>query len=150
VTWLQTYPILLATIWATGFLSVLTIWGVYWRRVSHAIRAATTAVEGPELSALQSLQRSGVVKTPVRLLLSDSILGPAVYGLNRSILIWPSRVLHRLNEAEIKSILAHEICHVRCRDNLTATIHMLVEAIFWFHPLVWWLGSLPRPPVDVP
>jgi bla regulator protein blaR1 len=30
---------------------------------------------------------------------------------------------------------------VRRRDNLAATIHMLVEALFWFHPLVWWVGA---------
>ena len=30
---------------------------------------------------------------------------------------------------------------MRRRDNLAAAIHMLVEAIFWFHPLVWWLGA---------
>jgi len=29
----------------------------------------------------------------------------------------------------------------RRRDNLTAAIHMVVEAIFWFHPLVWWFGA---------
>ena len=38
-------------------------------------------------------------------------------------------------------MLAHELCHVRRRDNLTAAIHMIVEAIFWFHPLVWWIGA---------
>lgn len=26
-------------------------------------------------------------------------------------------------------------------DNLAAALHMLVQALFWFHPLVWWLGS---------
>ena len=30
---------------------------------------------------------------------------------------------------------------MRRRDNLAAAIHMVVEAIFWFHPLVWWLGA---------
>jgi beta-lactamase regulating signal transducer with metallopeptidase domain len=29
--------------------------------------------------------------------------------------------------------------HVRRHDNLTAALHMLVEAVFWFHPLVWWM-----------
>jgi bla regulator protein BlaR1 len=24
---------------------------------------------------------------------------------------------------------------------LTAAIHMLVQAIFWFHPMVWWIGA---------
>jgi beta-lactamase regulating signal transducer with metallopeptidase domain len=33
------------------------------------------------------------------------------------------------------------MCHVRRRDNLTASIHMLVEAIFWFHPAVWWIKT---------
>jgi beta-lactamase regulating signal transducer with metallopeptidase domain len=33
------------------------------------------------------------------------------------------------------------MCHVRRRDNLFAAVHMAVEAIFWFHPLVWWIGS---------
>ncbi len=30
---------------------------------------------------------------------------------------------------------------MRRRDNLTAALHMLVEAIFWFWPPVWWLGT---------
>jgi len=33
------------------------------------------------------------------------------------------------------------MCHVRRRDNLLVSIHMIVEAIFWFHPLVWWIGA---------
>jgi len=33
------------------------------------------------------------------------------------------------------------MCHVRRRDNLASAVHMLVEAIFWFHPLVWWIGA---------
>jgi hypothetical protein len=37
--------------------------------------------------------------------------------------------------------MAHEVWHVRRRDNLTAAIHMIVEAIFWFYPIVWWLGA---------
>ena len=30
---------------------------------------------------------------------------------------------------------------VRRHDNLTAAIHMVVEALFWFHPMIWWIGS---------
>ena len=39
----------------------------------------------------------------------------------------------------MEAILAHELMHVRRHDNLTAALHMLVEAVFWFHPLVWWM-----------
>jgi uncharacterized protein (TIGR03435 family) len=36
-------------------------------------------------------------------------------------------------------LVAHERCHVRCHDNLFAALQMLVEAVFWFHPVVWWI-----------
>lgn len=42
---------------------------------------------------------------------------------------------------QLKAVLAHELCHARRRDNLTSAVHMIVEAVFWFHPLVWWIGA---------
>jgi hypothetical protein len=56
-------------------------------------------------------------------------------------LIWPEGVSERLEDAHLETILAHEVWHVRRRDNLSSAIHMAVEALFWFHPLVWWLGA---------
>src|SRR5438552_651971 len=55
----------------------------------------------------------------------------------------PIRRLQRrlLRPPQLEAVLAHELCHVRRRDNLVASIHMIVEAIFWFHPLVWWIGA---------
>jgi len=35
----------------------------------------------------------------------------------------------------------HELCHVRYRDNLTAALHMCVETLFWFHPIVCGSGE---------
>ena len=46
-----------------------------------------------------------------------------------------------MHHEHLEAILAHELAHVRRRDNLAAALHMLVETIFWFHPLVWWLGA---------
>ncbi len=66
---------------------------------------------------------------------------PGIVGIFRPVLLLPEGIENRLEPAQLDAILAHELCHVRRRDNLTATIHMLVEAIFWFHPLVWWLGA---------
>jgi TonB family protein len=33
------------------------------------------------------------------------------------------------------------MCHIVRRDNLLASIQMLVTAVFWFYPLVWWIGA---------
>jgi bla regulator protein blaR1 len=67
-------------------------------------------------------------------------LEPGVFGITRPVLIWPKGISEHLEDAHLEAILAHEVWHVRRRDNLAAAIHMIVEALFWFHPLVWWLG----------
>jgi uncharacterized protein (TIGR03435 family) len=46
-----------------------------------------------------------------------------------------------LTPAQLAAVISHELCHIRRRDNLTAVLHMTVETIFWFHPLVWWIGA---------
>jgi uncharacterized protein (TIGR03435 family) len=45
-----------------------------------------------------------------------------------------------LTPAQLRAVIAHELCHVRHRDNPIAAVHMFVETVFWFHPLVWWIG----------
>lgn len=141
LAWTSIIPLCIALIWALGTLSVLTMWGAYWWKVKAAIRRAPRAVDGPELQALCELQAAGLGRANIALYLSETNLGPGVYGISHPVLIWPARVSQSLNDAQIKSILAHELCHIERRDNLTACVHMLVEATFWFHPLVWWLGS---------
>src|ERR1700744_4438335 len=74
-------------------------------------------------------------------LASPSLMEPGLVGFLRPVLVVPETLPERLTRPEIDAILAHEISHFRRRDNLTAAIHMLVEALFWFHPLVWWIGA---------
>src|SRR5262245_3484328 len=47
----------------------------------------------------------------------------------------------RLDPQQCKPLLSNELCNIQRRDNLTATLHMITEAVFWFHPLIWWIGS---------
>jgi bla regulator protein BlaR1 len=157
-------PALLLVLWFCGFVAVLLYGWVRWRRVAAAVRASTPLTEGRELeawgrlAARQPARRSAARAdwqsarslasclsekghAAVRLVSSTAKLEPGVFGIFRPVLWLPAGIGDRLEDAELEAILAHELCHVRRRDNLLATIHMAVEAIFWFHPLVWWLGA---------
>jgi len=72
---------------------------------------------------------------------SSAALEPGIFGVFRPILLLPAGIADRLDDAQLEAIIAHELCHARRRDNLVAAIHMVIEAVFWFHPLVWWLGA---------
>jgi bla regulator protein blaR1 len=118
-------PAILFAVWLAGFLMNALRWSVDWRRIRATVRAA---------SPLPLRLSIPVMSTPAR-------MEPGVFGIRRPVLLLPEGIADRLTPAQLDSILAHELCHVRRRDNLAAAVHMLVEAVFWFHPLVWWIES---------
>ena len=134
-------PALVTAAWLGGFAVVLSIWCIRWRRVAAVMREAAPLREGREIEALHRLDRTAGLQGPVEMVVSRTSLEPGVFGIARPVLIWPEGISEHLDDAHLEGILAHEVWHVRRRDNLAAAIHMVVEALFWFHPLVWWVGA---------
>jgi uncharacterized protein (TIGR03435 family) len=130
-------PAIAGAVWAAGFVTLLGIWLLRWRRVSRTARAGTRIVSGRAHDTLVDLSST----TSLPLVESDTSLEPGVFGILRPVLLWPREIEMRLDDAEVRAVLAHELAHARRRDNFTAAMHMLVEAVFWFHPLVWWIGT---------
>ena len=116
---------LLLSIWACGFLAVLLSWGRSWWRIHRAVQKASPLNLGLAVPALSS----------------PTVHEPGVFGLIRPVLLLPEGILARLEKPQFDAILAHEACHIRRRDNLTFALHMVVEALFWFHPLIWWIRT---------
>lgn len=112
-------------IWACGVAAITLLRFRNWLRIRAAVLTS------------MPLEIPGAID----LRYAPGLLEPGVVGLLRPIVLLPSAVAERLTPAQLDAVLAHELCHVRRRDNLFAAIHMIVEAIFWFHPLVWWIGS---------
>lgn len=132
--------VVVTVIWMCGFVAVLLLWLIRWRRIAAAMKGSVGLSEGREISLLRRIERQGGVN-PIAVLLSQDLLEPGIFGIARPVLIWPEGISRRLEDAQLEAVLAHEVCHVRRRDNLSAALHMFVEAGFWFYPLVWWLGA---------
>ncbi len=138
--WKAALPEMVAVAWLCGFVVVFFVWARRWRMVSAAVRRAEPVDAGRELEALRRLEAAMEMRRRIRLMLSRETMEPGVFGLVRPVLVWPCGVSEVLSDEQLNAIVAHEMCHVRCRDNLASAMHMLVEAMFWFHPLVWWMG----------
>jgi uncharacterized protein (TIGR03435 family) len=128
-------------VWLYGFLTVLGIWVARWLRIRAAAASAVPRREGREIDALRKLLASGMASGKIDILLSRASLEPGIFGIVHPVLLWPEGLSDKLEDAHLEAVIAHELCHVQRFDNLTAAIHMVVEAAFWFHPLVWWLGA---------
>jgi bla regulator protein BlaR1 len=134
-------PSILIGIWLCGFLAVFGIWWMRWRRIALAVQQAIPVEDGRELKALRRLEPAAGITTRIEMLQSNSILEPGIFGVTTPVLLWPKGISPHLDDSQLEAVIAHELWHVRRRDNLAAVLHMVVEAIFWFHPLVWWLGA---------
>jgi bla regulator protein BlaR1 len=128
-------------LWLVGGLTVLIIWFQRWRKASACLREAVPPGHGRELEILRRLEArvDNGRRSPLRLRLSVEPSEPSIFGIFRSVFVWPQRLSERLEDEHIEAIMAHELAHARRFDNATAALHMLVEALFWFHPLVWWM-----------
>jgi uncharacterized protein (TIGR03435 family) len=134
-------PVVLFVLWLGGALFVLIRWLAWWRRAAGLIRQARPVTEGALAAAVRCLADQAGVRTPVRIVSSRAPLEPGVFGWLRPVLFLPEGIEKHLSAEQIEAVIAHEISHVRRRDNLFAAVQALVEAVFWFHPLVWWIGA---------
>lgn len=115
----------LAAVWFTGTVLIATRRLHQWLQIRHTLRDSTSA--------------DFEFVIPARVIPSQ--MEPAVFGVLRPVLLLPAGLTSCLKPAEMRSVLAHEACHVASRDNLSAMLHTMVEAVFWFHPFVWWIGK---------
>jgi bla regulator protein blaR1 len=115
----------LAGIWLLGCFAIACKRWRQWQVIRSVLRASTEASISAEIEVRYS---------PV-------LLEPAVVGWRHPVLVLPVGIADILSAAQLWAILIHEVCHARRRDNALALFHMLVEMLFWFHPLVWWIGA---------
>lgn len=119
------FGLTLFLIWATGLAAVVAMRVRGWWRVRAAIQASVPLdLPGP------------IPARSVR-----GLLEPGVVGIWRPVLLLPEGIERHLSPTQMRAVLEHEFCHIRRRDNLTSALHMVVEAVCWFHPLVWWVGA---------
>ena len=53
----------------------------------------------------------------------------------------PAGALSGLPAAQIEALLLHELAHIRRHDFPVHLLQSAVEAVFFYHPAVWWISS---------
>jgi hypothetical protein len=116
---------LLPGIYAAGFLLCVARLLYGWSLASAMIRRA---------------RRDGPLRLDVAALVYQSaeIAVPMTVGAMRPVIVLP--VAWRSWDADTRAaIIAHELAHLRRRDASVNLAAQFNRALFWFHPLAWWL-----------
>lgn len=91
---------------------------------------------GPLAAAFAAAQQESSLRQPVRLLMDNARSIPVVWGVFRPTLLLPAEAV-TWDAAQLRSVLLHELAHLRRRDPLVQFLTQIACALHWFNPLVW-------------
>lgn len=86
---------------------------------------------------MDAVPELGSASRPIEIRLTDGATGAFCWQIHRPVIVLPS-VAADFPVAEKAAIVRHELAHLRRQHPLHLFVQRLVEAIYWFHPLVWW------------
>ncbi|MEM9368121.1 MAG: M56 family metallopeptidase [Planctomycetota bacterium] len=146
LSWSAAVKWTLLLVWLGGCLWNLSRLAVGWWQIRGVCQRAV-AKSHPEIQQVFAEAWDLVTARPTTpigarltrrptLLLSDEVVGPGATGVFRPVVLLPASLIGRLETAELKGVLRHEIAHVARHDQMIMILQNLVRCMFWIHPLV--------------
>ncbi len=77
------------------------------------------------------------VRRSITFLQSQRITVPTVIGVLRPVIIIPAMIISGLPADQLETIIVHELAHIRRHDFLINILQSTMEALFFYHPVVW-------------
>ena len=86
---------------------------------------------------MRELCRSAGVSQAIRIVESDGIAAPAVWGIARPTIILPRGIAASLTNEQLRWVLLHELAHVRRHDLVIVTLQRFAAILHFFNPVIW-------------
>jgi len=126
-------------LWASGVATLLLrmAGGLWWVR---RLQRQAWPEDGAHWQArAEVLARKLGLSRSVRVRLFDGD-APLAIGWWRPMVLLPAALLARMPAGLLDALLAHELAHIRRHDYLVNLLQAVVEALLFYHPVVWWLS----------
>lgn len=142
--WLEDHHVLIVLIWLLGFVFFLFrlgagLWQVHKLQTQHLQPA-----EEFWQAKIEALGTRLGLKKAIGLFESALVRSPVAIGWLKPVILLPVGLINRLSMEEVEAILAHELAHIARRDWIFNLLQAFVEAIFYYHPAVWWVSAVVR------
>jgi beta-lactamase regulating signal transducer with metallopeptidase domain len=127
---------LVPVIWVVGIIGWMVVAVVRHQRLARWVRRQGACGDVRVLALVDRAREAFAVRTKVAVICHERFDAPAVFGLRRVLL--PGQWLKEANDEEVYLVLLHEMTHIKHRDTLVNWICIIVRAVHWFNPLVWY------------
>lgn len=111
-----------------------------WRTLRRLRREGVSTVSDEVTVSLKRVAERLGMRRVVQVMGSTLAGAPMVVGYLRPVILLPASLLSNIPVAELESILAHELAHIRRHDFVVNLFQAAIETVFFYHPVVWWLS----------
>jgi beta-lactamase regulating signal transducer with metallopeptidase domain/uncharacterized GH25 family protein len=127
-------------LWAAGVAVMLL--RLSWLMIGvGALRRHSRPLDDPAVLALFSeIKALAGVSRRVALRVADDVLTPIAMGLLWPAIVLPASFASGVPPQQLRAILAHELAHIRRFDYLVNFFQLIIEALLYFNPAVWWVS----------
>lgn len=127
--------------WLAGLAVFVSAAVVKMGRTTLWLRRARRTLPEQTRSFVGETFRSLRLKRLPKVWLVDNIGQPFVWGILRGAIYLPARFAQTGGDEHRRDVLAHEIGHVLRFDAAVNILQIIAQAVFWFHPLLWWANQ---------
>ncbi|QDU82422.1 Regulatory protein BlaR1 [Polystyrenella longa] len=136
----------LLLIWLIGFVATLMLMAFRFCLIHRFLKRCQKLEQhskaGKELyqvllDSQDNFNRLFMKNRPIQVLVSSEVTTPFCWQFHSPYVVLPEYLIG-FEPTSIEYIVRHELEHLQTGHPLQLFLQRLVEALFWFHPLVWW------------
>jgi beta-lactamase regulating signal transducer with metallopeptidase domain len=127
-----------AAIWLSGSAAWWILAAYRLCRFRFLLRSAAPAPAELQQRAMQLSKRLGLSRCPSVYVVPAPVT-PLLWAMaGAPCLLIPAVLWARLTAEQQDTLLAHELAHLRRRDQWIRRLEIVVLGLYWWHPVVWW------------
>ena len=128
-------------IWITGTLVFLARFFLGYAYIRFLKYTAITTASDHLLESLERIRQKVNVDKIIAIKESIHVQTPVVIGHFKPMILFPLGLVNHLTIDEVDAIITHELAHITRNDFITNLLLTIVEAIYYYHPAVWWISA---------
>lgn len=131
------WPEWMAAVWVLGAMVIALRLLIGTWSVRRLWNSADESGDPEWVRLVEDLGPRMGIRVPVQLRISDEAIPPMTLGFVGRLVLLPRGAVSWSHDRR-RIVMAHELAHIRRRDGLTQLLAQIVQALYWFHPLVWY------------
>ncbi|MCW3490470.1 M56 family metallopeptidase [Dethiobacter alkaliphilus] len=135
-------------VWAAGiFMLLFWLGGTYCLMRLKLIKHSMPAEERM-LQVFRNCKEQMGIQKEIQLVVQTAVNTPSLFGINHPrILITPA--MAKMADDDLRYILMHELAHYKRKDLYVNYLLLILQAVHWFNPLVWYCFKRIRDDMEV-